>query len=810
MINDREIQICAAGSRKAVFWPQQNVRVSELYARLQTPVRSPESQAAYLALTKSQQDELKDVGGFVGGTLRGGMRKAGHVESRTLIALDIDNVPAGATPDILKRLDGLGCSFAAYSTRKHAPQAPRLRVLLPLDTPASADEYEPAARKIASFLDPTLAIFDPTTFEANRLMYWPSCCADGEYIYHFADRPFTSTAGLLGLYADWHDMTTWQRCPGEAPEQHAPGKRQEDPTTKRGVIGAFCRAYDIYDATDKFLPGIYTPSVQENRVTFAGGSTTGGAIIYENGLFLYSHHATDPAGGQLCNAFDLVRLHLYGELDDDAKPGTPANKLPSYAAMCRIAIADEKVEAMLDKERYEQNTAMFSDITGKIPAPQAESDTAWMTQLHRNYSTGKYEKTVDNLLTILEHDPALRGRILLNTFANRGVALCPFPWDTQTTGARNWNDNDDAGARWYFEKVYEISGKDKVLDALSICANLHAFDPVQSYLEPLMWDGVPRLDTVFIDYLGAIDTDYTRAVTRKALCAAVARAMQPGIKFDTMTILSGAQGIGKSTLFGKLGGKWFSDSLKTFEGKEACELVQGVWIIEVGELEAMNRSEMGRVKQFLSQRADIFRVPYGRRTDEYPRRCVFFGTSNNGEYLRDKTGNRRFWPIDCHADKASKSVFRELDADTVAQIWGEAVMRWKLGEPLFLTGAVAEQALREQEEHREQSPREGTIRNFVERSVPEDWLNWDRMRRSVFLNGGYLTENVQQIHRERICAAEVWVEALNGDLKTMKYADAQEINAVIASMDGWVKAKSGVRCGIYGVQRAFLFCKQPL
>ena len=152
----------------------------------------------YLAMTKYRQDELKDVGGFVGGTFENDIRKAAYVKGRDLLTLDMDNIPAGGTDEILKRVSGLGCAALVYSTRKHAGYAPRLRVIVPLDTTASADEYEPAARKLASLIG--MEFCDPTTFDVSRLMYWPSCCKDGEYIFEVYDQPFCSLSGLLQMY----------------------------------------------------------------------------------------------------------------------------------------------------------------------------------------------------------------------------------------------------------------------------------------------------------------------------------------------------------------------------------------------------------------------------------------------------------------------------------------------------------------------------------------------------------------------------------------------------------------------------------
>lgn len=335
MINDKQLTISSAGNRWAKKWNRQTLYWSELIDKLRTPVRSTETLAEYLRLPKSKQDELKDVGGFVAGTLKDDLRKATSVIGRDLITLDFDNIPAGATDEVLRRIDALGCGYAVYSTRKHEPVKPRLRILFPLDRTVTADEYEPIARKIAEYIG--IEMCDPTTFQASRLMYWPSCCSDSMYVFTYGDKPILSADGTLGLYKDWRDISSWAQVPGVQKTHQKLADKQGDPTEKQGVVGAFCRVYDVYQAIAKFLPGVYVDCDLPGRYTYSGGSTTGGAIIYEDGKFLYSHHATDPAGGKLCNAFDLVRYHKFSEMDDDAKPDTPVNKLPSYTAMSQFA-----------------------------------------------------------------------------------------------------------------------------------------------------------------------------------------------------------------------------------------------------------------------------------------------------------------------------------------------------------------------------------------------------------------------------------------------------------------------------------------
>ena len=791
---DRKITISAGSSRRAMNWTAQTMLISELWTRLQTPARGTETLAEYLDMKKAQQDDLKDVGGFMAGTLSGPRRKANAVTGRDILTLDLDNIPAGGTDDVLRRVDGLGCGYCVYSTRKHSPAAPRLRVLLPLDRTVSADEYEPLARKAAEYIG--MELMDPTTFEVSRLMYWPSCCADGQYIYLWQDRPLISADGLLAQYADWRDCALWPQVPG-AVSLPKLAMKQGDPEAKKGVVGAFCRTYDVYRAMDELIPGMYEAvDNMPGRYTYLGGSTTGGAVVYDGGKFLYSHHATDPCSNRLVNAFDLVRLHRFGDKDDEAQPGTPTNRLPSYAAMCELAVQDADVAALMSQERYQEAVQDFAGVAGN----NNEDPANWMTLLAVNSQTGLPKATIDNVWIILEHDPLLKGKFALNRFAGRGEVLGALPWDTRAV-RRLWEDNDNEGLYWYLERYHHITGKNKIDGALSLHSTRHAFNEVQDFLSGLQWDGVPRLDTLFIDYLGAADTPYTRAVTRKAFTAAVARAMVPGSKYDNMIILAGPQGLGKSTLLDKMSKGWFNDSIRTFEGKEASELLQGVWLVEISELDAFRRTDVARIKQFLSLRTDRFRAAYGRHVKELPRCCVFFGTTNTKDFLQDRTGNRRFWPVDVGVVPVTKSVWADLP-DAIAQLWAEAKVRWQLGESLYLSGEIEDAAKAKQEEHREASTREGVVLDFIGRQVPEGWQSWPLDRRRMFWAGAVQGE-VKLVDRDRVCALEVWCEALDGKQKEMRYSDTAEINSIIDAAAGWEKSAKAMRCGYCGVQRGF-------
>ena len=430
-----------------------------------------------------------------------------------------------------------------------------------------------------------------------------------------------------------------------------------------------------------------------------------------------------------------------------------------------------------------------------------------MSLLERNPETCKPAKTVDNVRIILENDPQIKDSVMFDEFSNRLYVIGQLPWDLSGK-RRDWKEADDAGLRWYMENVHHITGRERIGDGFLMYCERHRVNLVQQYLGSLPeWDGVPRLDTLFIDYLGAEDTAYTRAVARKSLCAAVARAMQPGIKYDTMPILAGPQGIGKSTLLRYLGADWFNDSLNTFEGKEAYEMIQGSWLIELQELNGLNKSEENAVKQFLSKTDDIYREPYGRRTGRYPRRCVFFGTTNDDEFLRDKTGARRFLPIDCMIRRPTKSVFSDLPGE-VPQIWAEALLAWRMGEPLYMDCSELADAAREmQEAHAVHSAKEGIILDFLEREIPDNWDSLDLATRCRFWRNEYKPAECVFHKRDRVCAVEIWCEALGGDIRYFKRQEAVEINGILSRLEGWKRTGKAMRMGApYGVQKGFIRC----
>lgn len=782
LTHDRQIIISVGKNRKATQWDQKQLSLSEFYAMLSTPRHSPETQAEYLAMPKAQQDDLKDVGGFVGGSLNGSRRKADSVAGRDLITLDFDSIPPGQTEEVTRRVEALGCGYCIYSTRKHKPSAPRLRVVIPFDKTAAPDEYAPLARLAAWRIG--MEWIDPTTFDVARLMYWPSCCSDSEFIFKSKDAPLLAVDKWLDMHTvlcgDWKNPANWLR-PANAAEDRISqmAKKQGDPLEKSGIVGAFCRSYSIHRAIAKLLPGVYEPvDNAEDRYTFVGGSTTGGAIVYDGGKFLYSHHATDPCSGRLVNAFDLVRLHLFGKEDDSAAPGTPVGRLPSYTAMRDYAQSLPDVHAGA--------ASAAADFAGLEST--AGEDESWKKQLDIA-PAGGLKNSLNNIAVILEHDARFRGKLRKDVFHDR-IEVDTMPWERER--GKPFDDTDVDHMRLWMERT--LCGKVAAADvytATNATADKRSYHPVRDYLERLAWDGTPRLDTLFIDYLGAEDTPYTRAVSRKAFVAAVARIMNPGCKFDCMTVLVGKQGRFKSTILSIMGGSWFSDSQRTFEGKEAEERLRGVWLIEVSELQAFDRSSVEAIKGFLSKQSDRYRPAYGHALREFPRQCVFFGTTNVADFLRDTTGGRRFWPIDIDRQERTKSVANDLQNER-DQIWAEAVTRFREGEPLYLSGDVAQAALSTQEDHREIDTWEEMLHSFIEKPIPDNWDEWTLAQRRDFLAGQAHTDR-PLVERERVSAAEFLCEALGLAPGKLSTHDTMRVSKLLRGLPDWEPLKGRYR-----------------
>ncbi len=789
---NKDINLSLGQSKTETKWKNKTMTWADFLQRLNTPTVTQETVQDYHKMTKPKRDGIKDVGGYVGGFLKQGRRKADAVQSRSIVTLDADS-PRGDLWEDVQLLFGEAC--AIYSTHSHTADNPRLRLLIPLARPVTAEEYQPLARKLAEQFG--MDNFDDTTYQPERLMFWPSHPIDGDYVFEYQDGQWTDPDEVLALYPDWTDSSYWPESSRGHSIRVGQAKKQGDPTEKKGIIGAWCRTYDIQTVIEKFLPEVYQPTDKDDRYTYLEGSTSGGLILYDD-KFAYSHHGTDPVGDKLSNAFDLVRIHLFGDQDEDVKDNTPVNKVPSFKLMSEFAMQDDAARGLLTKEKISSASDEFDDWE--------DDDKEWTTQLSID-ERGNIEASAGNLELILSHDPNLKKRVLMDKFANRITVGQDLPW-REIGEEKFWKDTDDAGLRMYLEKTYTISHRGKTEDAFMQEIEKNSVHPVREYLNSLKWDGVERVETLLIDYLGANDEPYTRMITRKFLAAAVARIFVPGIKFDYMIVTTGPQGIGKTLLPTKLAGDWFSNSLEGVTGKDAFDALQGAWIMEMGEMTATKKADLEATKHFISKQEDIFRVAYGRHKSYFKRQCVFWGTSNDSEFLRDRTGNRRFWPIDVGLNEIELPVW-EMTEETRGQIWAEAKVMWEKGERIFLNLEEEKLAIDQQELHTEVSSLEGMIAEYLEIKITEDWYELSRSDRRNFIVGqGDDIAAEGNIRRDKISVIEVWYELLNGDPKNIHPAKAAEIRNILSNLDGWGKHSTGrgrLKFGKdYGLQTAYI------
>ena len=373
---------------------------------------------------------------------------------------------------------------------------------------------------------------------------------------------------------------------------------------------------------------------------------------------------------------------------------------------------------------------------------------------------------------------------------------------------------DDAQLYGYVADTYGVQfPENKFTKALGIVTDNRRFNPLRDFVKNLPeWDGVPRVDTLLIDYLGAEDTAYVRAVTRKTLVGAINRVLTPGCKHDTVLVLDGKPGIGKSTLLNKLGGKWFSDSLSLTDtrDKTAAEKLQGVWIMEIGEMQGTRKADVDILKGFISRQVDEYRPAYGRVVERHPRITIICGTTNSTTgFLRDTTGNRRFWPVTVEGGK--KSVW-DMSEDDRLQIWAEAFIYSVEGEDTFLDPELEKEAAKAQQAALEYDEREGDVVDYLDAKLPEDWYSWDVYKRMDFFQQHDELSAVEQTtgsrERTKVCAREIFCECFGRPLSSWRKQDGYEIAAIMARLPEWERTGATARIPGYGKQRIYVRRKQ--
>lgn len=773
----RDLAIAYGNSRQAKKWVNKTVRFDDLKERLKTTIRTTESAEEYAKMNKAQRDAAKDHGGFVGGVLKGGRRKVDSVELRSMIALDGDHIDG----DFLDRFKEITpFTSVLYSTHSSTEENPRVRIIFPLTRDISPEEFVAVSRYTAQMLG--IDYFDECSYQPNQLMYWPSTPANGHYVYKETDKGWLDPDIILAEHPEWKDPTILPTSSRESRANSASQQKVQDPLIKEGVVGLFNRTfYPVTRVLEEFLSDVYEPTANENRWHLIASKSIAGVEIIDD-KFVYSHHAKDPAYMQLCNAFDIVRIHKFGSADDKA----------SFRDMCEFAMQQDEVRILAANERLSEAEDDFTD----------EDDDEWKKRLRYASKGAILENSLYNAKLILQNDPVLKG-IVFNQLADGLEIKGEVPWQHP---AKFWRDADDAQLICYVDDHYGSFSQRNYDIAVTKVTDDRSYHPIKQYFESLPpWDGVKRVDTLFIDYLGAEDNEYIRAVCRKTLCAAYMRIYHPGIKFDYLPVFNGAQGIGKSTFISNLGMEWFSDSLtlSDMNDKTAAEKLQGYWIHEIGELAGMKKADLDKVKAFVSRCDDKYRASFGKRVTPHPRQCVFFGTTNseNG-YLRDITGNRRFWNV--KVSGGSKYKPWEMTKEVVEQIWAEVILLAKAGEKLYLEPQLESFAQEEQREAMEQDDREGVVREYLDMLLPDSWDEMDiYRRRDYFRDPSDPTRPEGVVQRTAVSNLEIWCECFGKSKEDIKPSDSYAIAAIMKRIKKWEKSSARRRIPIYGLQRVY-------
>ena len=777
----RELSISYGNSCFAKIWSNKTTSWDDLCKRLSTTIRTTESAEEYPNMKKADRDAAKDKGGFVGGQLKNNRRKIETVACRSMLTMDADHAEVGFIERFLRDFDYAACF---YTTHGHTPDAPRCRIIVPLTRDVSPDEYVALARFFAA--DWGIDQFDECSYKPNQLMYWPTTPSNGEFISKTTEGDWLDPDTVLAAHPNWKDCSLLPTSSRESAVRESTKKPQEDPLAKSGVVGAFCRAYSIGAAIDVFLSDVYEPSVMDGRYDFIPGEGCAGVVVYDD-KFVYSHHATDPACGKLLNAFDLVRVHRFGS-DDEKK---------SFTAMSEFAVADERVKLLMTEERIADASREFDE------------GEDWKTQLVYQTRGNALENSVWNLSLILNNDPDFTG-FAFNELANRIQITGVLPWE-RPEGNLYWRDADTAQLKALIDARYlPFSSRNHDVAFIKAADDRH-FHPIRDYLNALpAWDGVKRVESVFIDYLKADDTLYVRTVTRKSFAAMVARVYQPGIKFDCVPVLDGDQGIGKSSIVKDLvTSEYYSESLSLtdMDDKSGAEKLQGFWVVEIGELAGMKKADIEKVKAFLSTADDKYRPSYGKTVESHPRQCVIIATVNGERgYLRDITGNRRFWIIKLHQQKQKKKW--NFDQHFRDQFWAEAKAIYEAGETLYLEGELLDAAEEAQRGAMEVDERVGMVEEYLSRRLPENWSGMDIYGRREFLsNADSPVMPRGTVVRTTVSNAEIWCECFGKNLSELKTTDSYAIAALMTQIPGWERSKTSQRLPLYGKQRLYEYSK---
>lgn len=769
MISDNHIfDVTTAPKRDSRHWTSNQITWAEVKEWLQAPANTKACGNYVLGRFKKTTVHHPAPQGQPSLPCTNLHRTKTAIELRGALTLDVDHPQM----EFMANVEQLECAYILHTTYSSTDDEPRYRLIVPLSRTVTPDEYHVAAASVMQQVG--TESFDPGSVQPERYMFLPSERRKGGLWYKVQEGPLADVEKLLEEFQE--DLSSVA-----LPKPH---KNKRDPFAIEGTIGAFNRAYDDFAALIKEYDLPYEEA-GTGRWHLVGAAAAAGMGEVAPGL-VFSHHANDPAYGVTCSAFDLVRLHMFGILDERAKPGTPVNKLPSNAAMLEVATMDVNVLKELVGDDF--NTEM-DDTADSI------TQDDWRLGLRRNSRTGEPTDEIKNWDLIAGNDPVFQ-HLFFNELSLAIETEADLPWRKLQPGREAFSAGDRSSLALYIERNYSFRPARSYLDDVVNDKALHRrVNPVKDYLEALRWDGTSRIETCLP---GVTPTAFTRMAIRKSLVAAVARMYEPGVKWDHMLVLFGAEGLGKSRWI-ELMAKGHSVNLGRIQDKDTLIAMQRAWIMTADEGHSLRKADFDAQKEFLTRTADVFRMPYDREVQVHKRHMVIWGTTNDEVFLRRQEGNRRFLIVKC-TESVDEAILAESYID---QVWAEAVTLYKKGEQLWLTDHEGEMAAEEREAFTEEDALTGIIQEYVDTLVPDDWEDMAPMDRQMWLQtrDGLTAKGTQPINE--ICSIQVFVEALGRRLGDQKRVDLLEISKAIGQLPGWVSVPGRHRLAGYGPQLVF-------
>lgn len=726
------------------IYDKSGTRIQTTFAELCEGLKVPQTvnvtKDEYDRLSPEEKKTIKFGSCYCPATFDGDIRKGAVNAVGYLIVLDADHPTDTLTDDLRSKLKDI--KIFMHTTFSSTEKQPRYRLLIPLTRTVNKDEYKTLCQGIEKLVNCT---FDNKCYDINQPMLFPKVPKDVSYHYdEWGYSPLDADALLGGDTGSEAETITM-------PQNDTDKKAASNEEKQYGWIQAWCDAHPVRTLMDEDLKEVYEPTGTENRYKYRGADSAPGVIVDEKKNIVTSFHDHDPASGRSYNSFDLYRIHKFGHLDKDCADNTPQSELPSFRKMMNLIKKDKKARKLFDKH-LEQRIAKDDPDAAKI-----------LRQLQRT-AKGEIKISVANTAMILLQDPALSG-IVWDSFFGCYKVTAPLPWESGMSYPHPYTDHDRNATISYISKKYETEVRSCFDTALSEIVFARVVNPLKEYFQGLEWDGISRVESLLTTYLGCEPSEYVKAAIRVTLVGAVRRVFEPGCKFETVLLIIGSQGCGKSTFANKLGMSYFTDSLRLQDiaNKTAAEKLRGVLIAELGEMAGYSKADIDMFKSFISCNDDQYREPYAKCKSSHPRTCIFIGTSNRiSGLLTDETGNRRFLPVYTTDDHTLNSW--DMTSDDVDQIWAEAYHMYQSGTNTEMPRNLMDEIKKMQDGAVVEDDRTQFISQYLDVLLPEDWYSMDIMKRRNYINheGEYAGEPYTGTKRRKyVCTAEIATELFN-------------------------------------------------